>query len=247
VSGLTAAFHKPAARRIGFGAAAIAALNALLFVLLAVAVEDSAWLFGAWAGGLMAYAAFVTHRLAGWLGSDNLEQPRSRLSIFISYRRQDSRDTMGRIYDHLRQAFDERRMFLDVERQAPGEDYRAVIDRAIAQADVLLAVVGPSWLSAARGDSRRLDDPGDMVRLELEAALARNLWIVPVLIEGASMPSAADLPPSLQSLCYRTALAVRPDPDFRTDMPRLIAALQLPRELGSDIPAVEAGAAVKSS
>jgi hypothetical protein len=76
----------------------------------------------------------------------------------------------------------------------------------------------------------RFDHPDDMVRLELEAALERKRRVIPVLIEGASMPRADELPESLREICYRSAVAVRPDPDFKTDMPRLIVTLRLPRE-----------------
>jgi len=65
-----------------------------------------------------------------------------------------------------------------------------------------------------------------MVRIELETAFERHLLVIPVLIEGASMPGATDVPPSLQPLCYRTAVPVRPDPDFKMDMQRLVAAVR---------------------
>jgi hypothetical protein len=170
-----------------------------------------------------------------------MDEKKSQLSIFISYRRQDSRDTVGRIHDHLRRAFDERRIFLDVERQVGGEDYRVVIDEALGRADVVLAVIGPDWLAASGPDGgHRLDDPGDMVRLELEAALKRNVRIVPVLIEGVQMPRSDELSESLRAISYRSALAVRPDPDFKTDMARLIVTLRLPRALQSDDTAVVA-------
>jgi hypothetical protein len=73
-----------------------------------------------------------------------------------------------------------------------------------------------------------------MVRLELEAALGRHLRIVPVLIEGAAMPRAEELPDSLREVSYRSALAVRPDPDFKADISRLIVTLRLPPELRTD-------------
>ena len=233
--------RRPMARTIGFGTVVLAALNAFLFGLLTATVEGSIWFFAAWTGLLLAYAAFVAHRLAAWPDHEVRHQPKSTLAMFISYRRQDGRDTVGRIHDHLRAAFDERRIFLDVERQSAGEDYRLAIERAISQAEVVLAIIGPGWLTAAEPDGRRrLDAPDDMVRLELEAALRNNLRVVPVLIEGAAMPNADDLPESLQELSYRTAMTVRPDPDFKTDMPRLIVTLRAPREPRSDETAVVA-------
>jgi hypothetical protein len=232
--GLATALDKPAARRLGFAAVMCASLDAVLYGLLWVAVREWVWFFPVWGVAVAAYAAFASYRLAGWPSDPQAVEPTSTLSIFISYRRHDSRDTVGRIHDHLRRAFDERRIFLDVERQVGGEDYRVAIRRALARADVLLAVIGPGWLAAGPDGSRRLDHPDDMVRLELEAALERKLRIVPVLIEGAVMPRGDELPDSLRDLSYRSAIAVRPDPDFKTDMPRLIVTLRLPPELQSD-------------
>jgi hypothetical protein len=228
----TTVLRKPMARAIGFGTVVLSSIDAFFYGLLTATVEGSTWFFAAWTGLLLAYAAFVAHRLAAWPSSEGRHQPKSALGIFISYRRQDSRDTVGRIHDHLREAFDEQRIFLDVERQSPGDDYRLAIERALARAEVVLAVIGSDWLTAAEPTGRRrLDASDDMVRLELEAALGSNLRVVPVLIEGAAMPNPDDLPESLQELSYRTATAVRPDPDFRTDMARLIVTLRLPREL----------------
>jgi TIR domain-containing protein len=233
--GIATVLEKPAARRLGLAAVICASLDAVLYGLLWVAVREWVWFFPAWSAAVAAYAAFAFHRLAGWPSGAQADEQKSTLSIFISYRRRDSRDTVGRIHDHLRRAFDERRIFLDVERQVGGEDYRVVIDRALARADVVLAVIGPDWLVAAgRDGGHRIDHPEDMVRLELEAALTRKLRVVPVLIEGAVMPRADELPDSLRDLSYRSALAVRPDPDFKTDMPRLIVTLRLPPEFQSD-------------
>ena len=233
--GLATALDKPAARPLGFAAVICASLNAVLYGVLSVAVRDWVWFFPAWGAATAAYAAFASHRLAGWPLGAEAEEEKSQLSIFISYRRRDSRDTVGRIHDHLRRVFDERRIFLDVERQVGGEDYRVAIERALARAEVVLAVIGPDWLAASGPDGGlRLDHADDMVRLELEAALTRKVRIVPVLIEGATMPRGDELPESLREISYRSALAVRPDPDFRTDMARLIVTLRLPRELQSD-------------
>jgi hypothetical protein len=194
-------------------------------------VPEAFWIFTVWTVALVSYAAAASHRLVRWPTGALSDEPRSNLSIFISYRRQDSRDTAGRILDYLRQAFEEERLFLDVDRPMVSQDYRVVIEKALGQADVVLAVIGPDWITASdREGRRRLLDPDDMVRIELETALHRDLRIVPVLVEGASMPGAQDLPPSLEPLSYRSALPVRPDPDFQPDILRLVAAL---REIGS--------------
>jgi hypothetical protein len=225
--GVLLTVRKPLARRIGFAVIAALVLNAVLFGLLSVAVPESAWLFGTWALVLVAYALLTTHRLVRWPTDDFWDQEKSSLAIFISYRHQDSRETVGRIHDHLRKAFEDENLFQDVESEVAGDDYRIAIGRALERADVVLAVIGTRWLTVTdSGGRRRLDDPGDMVRLELETAFARQLRVIPVLIEGASMPGAADVPPSLQMLCYRIAMPVRPDPDFTPDMRRLVTALR---------------------
>ena len=231
--GLLISLRKTSARRIGFTAVAVTFATASLFVMLALVVPESTWVFSAWTIGLLAYAALATHRLVRWPTAEVWDQPKSKLGLFISYRRQDSHETVGRIHDHLRQSFDEERIFLDVDRQAAGDDYRIAIGRALDRSDVLLAVIGTRWLALTdREGRRRLDDLEDMVRLELEAAFEKQLRVIPVLIEGASMPAKADMPASLQALCYRTAVSVRPDPDFKSDMERLMVALR-PRSDGS--------------
>jgi hypothetical protein len=106
--------------------------------------------------------------------------------IFISYRRQDSNHLAGRLYDRLADRFGTGQVFIDVDAIEPGVDFAKEINRAVAASTVLLAVIGPNWLTAAdeRG-RRRLDNPGDFVRLEIEAALARDVRVIPILGEGA--------------------------------------------------------------
>ena len=227
VFGVMISLRKPQARWAGFAAVAVAILAAALFSLLAYVVPEAFWTFTAWTVALLSYAVLATHRLVRWPANGLTEEPKARLAIFISYRRDDSRDTVGRVLDHLRLAFEEEHLFLDVNRQAPGEDYRRMIEAALEQSDVLLVVIGPDWVGTTnREGRRRLLDPEDMVRIEIETALRRDLRIVPVLVEDASMPRPQDLPPSLEPLCYRSALPVRPDPEFQPDMQRLVVALR---------------------
>lgn len=229
------------ARRAGFVTIGMVLANAVLFVLLTIAVPEQAWPFVAWTLLLLAYAAYATHRVVRWPTGELSDVPESSLAVFISYRRDDSRETVGRIHDHLREAFEDEGIFLDVDRQAPGEDYREVIGRALDGSDVVLAVIGTRWLTiTGRDGRRRLDNPGDMVRIELETALERNMRIVPVLVDNAGMPAAADVPPSLAPLCYLSALPVRPDPDFKRDVRLLIDAVCAGRAAASP-PAMTAG------
>jgi hypothetical protein len=147
--------------------------------------------------------------------------------IFISYRRQDSRDITGRIYDRLLRHWEAERIFKDVDNIDPGEDYRDVIDREIAQCSLFLAVIGPSWLAAKKADGkRRLDDPTDMVRIEIETALARNQRVIPIVVGEGRMPEPEELPESLRELADRHAFPVRPDPDFHRDMDRLVKLIE---------------------
>src|SRR5262249_28456386 len=109
--------------------------------------------------------------------------------IFVSYRRQESSHLAGRLCDRLADRFGEGQVFIDVDTIEPGVDFAAEISRAVAACKVLLALIGPSWLTTTdeRG-RRRLDDPDDIVRLEIEAALAGDVRIIPILVEGAIMP-----------------------------------------------------------
>ncbi len=149
-------------------------------------------------------------------------------SIFISYRRMDSMAHTGRIYDRLVQAFGARNVFKDVDDIPPGVDFRKVLDKALTAADIVLVIIGPRWLMATDDQGkRRLLDPDDFVRLEVEAALQRSdVLVIPVLVDNAPMPSAESLPPTLRDLAFRNSVVVRNDPDFNRDISNLIKAIQ---------------------
>ena len=148
-------------------------------------------------------------------------------SVFISYRRDDSADITGRIYDRLIQHFSREIVFKDVDSIPLGIDFRQHLENALSQCRVLLAIVGNEWMgSETVGGKRRIDDPRDHLRLELEVALGRNIPVIPVLVRRASVPSEDQLPPSLRSLAYRNGIQVRPDPDFHGDMDRLIKGIE---------------------
>jgi TIR domain len=146
--------------------------------------------------------------------------------IFVSYRRQETSHLAGRLYDRLADRFGDGQVFIDVDTIEPGVDFAEEISRAVATCKVLLAVIGPSWLTA--GDEqghRRLDDPDDIVRLEIEAALARDVRVIPILVEGAAIPGRQDLPESLAGLTRRNALFIRHE-SFRSDVGRLVTAIE---------------------
>jgi len=127
--------------------------------------------------------------------------------IFISYRREETAYPAGWLYDRLVEHFGQGQIFKDVDSIALGDDFVEVITAAVARCDVLLALIGDRWLTITSEDGqRRLEDPGDFVRLEIEAALTRGIRVIPVLVDGARMPRAGDLPASLAKLVRRQAL-----------------------------------------
>ncbi|MFI5453905.1 MAG: SUMF1/EgtB/PvdO family nonheme iron enzyme [Isosphaerales bacterium] len=145
--------------------------------------------------------------------------------IFLSYRRQDSIGVAGRIYDRLRAHFGGDAVFMDIDSIPFGEDFREHIDSAVGQCDVVLAVIGTKWAGGTDAH-RRLDDPRDFVRIELESALHRNLPVIPILVDRAPMPGEADLPPSLARLAFRNAIDVDQGRDFHHHVDRLIKGIE---------------------
>jgi hypothetical protein len=147
--------------------------------------------------------------------------------VFICYRREDSIDTAGRIYDWMAARLPEGGVFLDVDSILAGRDFREALEMAFNETGIVLALIGQKWLNVTdHSGLRRLDDPKDFVRLEIEAATQRSIPIVPVLLQGVEMPGADRLPPPLAPFAYRNALAVRPNPDFGRDMERLTKAIE---------------------
>jgi hypothetical protein len=152
--------------------------------------------------------------------------------VFISYRREDTDGFSGRIYDRLASRLGRENVFFDVDAIPPGLDFVDVLSDRVGKCDALLAVIGKHWVSAADAQNRRrLDDPADFVRIEIEAALERGVPVIPVLVDGAPMPQAADLPDSLKKLPRRQAIEISHN-RFDSDAERLTEALsQLEDEL----------------
>ncbi len=148
--------------------------------------------------------------------------------IFISYRRDDSAAHSGRIYDRLEGHFGQGQVFMDVDAIRPGLDFVEVVQEAVGSCDALIAVIGGEWLGVSdeRG-RRRLENPEDLVRLEIATALSRNIRVIPVLVQGARMPVATDLPEGLEVLARRNSVEVS-DNRFRSDIEQLIGALEAP-------------------
>ena len=147
------------------------------------------------------------------------------MKVFISYRRGDSAGHTGRLYDSLRGPIGDDKLFLDLSGIDSGQDFVAVIQTAIQSCDVLLAIIGPEWLAWTADGQRRLDDPADLVRSEIQAALGRNIPVIPVLVGGASPPPADALPTPLKALATRDAHELT-DERWQYDVERLIAAMR---------------------
>src|SRR5215475_8670310 len=125
--------------------------------------------------------------------------------IFINYRREDSIGTAGRLHDRLAQVFGSNNLFVDVV----GADLKARVNNQVAACRVLLAVISPNWLGAKDETGEcRLHNPTDFIAIEIAAALARKIHVVPVLVDGAHMPRASELPKLLKPLARSQAVEV---------------------------------------
>lgn len=146
---------------------------------------------------------------------------------FISYRREDAAGYAGRLRESLERRLGSARVFRDVDTLRPGQDFVQAIESRLSDCAVMLAVIGRDWVNARDlAGSRRLDEPFDFVRLEIAAALARpNVLVVPVLVEGANMPSAAELPENLKPLIRRHAVSIR-DETWDGDVDRLVNVIE---------------------
>jgi hypothetical protein len=145
------------------------------------------------------------------------------VQVFVSYRRGDSPHAAGRLKDQLNDHF---KLYLDVVDNQPGVDFTVALREALDQTDVLVAVIGSQWLTLkAENGGRRIDQQGDWVAGEIGTALHRDTPVIPVLIDGAKMPSRDELPPALADLANRQALRITHD-SFRADADRLIQAIK---------------------
>jgi hypothetical protein len=146
--------------------------------------------------------------------------------IFICYRREDTCDIAGRIGDRLEDRFGKENIFRDVDHIPLGVDFRKHLGNAVQGCEILIAVIGPDWLEAADTKGKpRLEDERDFVRIEIEAALQRDIPVIPVLVGGATMPAEEDLPPALKELAFRNGIEIHKDPAFRQDVDRLIRSM----------------------
>jgi hypothetical protein len=146
--------------------------------------------------------------------------------IFISYRRDDSAGHAGRVHDRLEREFGADLLFMDVDAIPLGVNFVKVLRDEVAKCDVLLALIGPNWLNVRdEQDNRRLDNPSDFLRIEIVTALQRDIPVIPILLDGAKMPKADQLPQDLKELSVRNGIDIR-HASFRSDMDRLIQGLK---------------------
>ncbi len=129
--------------------------------------------------------------------------------IFINYRRQDTEGYVGRLYDHLLKQFKPHDIFMDVQNIEPGADFVQVLENAVSECDIFLAMIGPHWgkLKNESGELR-LHEWNDFVRIEIETALKQNKVVIPILVGGAKMPNPNTLPEAIQTLSRRNALTL---------------------------------------
>lgn len=161
-----------------------------------------------------------------WLSSLGLAPRPTQQRIFISYRRRDSSGYAGRVADRLVKEFGDQQCFRDVEDIESGTDFVQAIENAVGSCEVLIVVIGPDWLHIKdAAGKRRLDDPRDFVRLEIETALQRDVRVIPVLVGGADMPTPEELPPSINRLAYRQATEIS-DTRWDYDVGRVVATLE---------------------
>ncbi len=158
--------------------------------------------------------------------------------IFISYRRDDSAGYAGRLADRLATAFGEEQIFRDYEDIKPGQHFVESLENALANAKVLLVIIGKHWLTASNSQGqRRLDQANDYVRLEIETALKNNLTIIPILLNTTPMPETQELPTGLTALAFRQAITLS-DSRWNRDVDNLIAYLRNLTGLAAPQPAI---------
>lgn len=145
-------------------------------------------------------------------------------NIFISYRRNDVSGHAGRLCDRLNAHLGGDKVFMDVEDIRPGQDFVRAIDDTVASCDYLLVLIGPRWVEMME---RYSSATGDFVRREIHAGLSCNITVIPVLVAGARMPEARQIPSDLAELSRRNAIEIRDD-RFDDDVAKLIECLNIP-------------------
>lgn len=159
--------------------------------------------------------------------------------VFLSYRRDDTAGDAQRIHERLADRFGDDLVYIDVEDIPLGVDFLEHITEALREASYVLVAIGPRWLLVTDDEGRqRLEDPEDPVRYEIRTAFESGRLVVPMLIGGAAMPRERDLPEEISALVRHNGIAIRPDPDFETDVQALMDGLRLEEIDESRVPTV---------
>lgn len=147
--------------------------------------------------------------------------------IFLSFRRADSKSFADNIYDALVEAFGRENILSDVDDIPFGVDFRDYLWEEIAKQDMVLVLIGRGWAMVRDDFGRKMiENPADMVRMVIEMALQQKKLLIPILVGGASMPVATDLPESLHELCYRRPFEIQGSTAFKADMEKLITSIK---------------------
>lgn len=155
------------------------------------------------------------------------------MRIFISYRRRDTLPIVGRIYDHLINKFGESNVFMDFDSIKAGTDFRVVLSEKIEDADIMLAIIGGNWLQQSTPANKDNEGMNDYVRIELETAINKDIKIIPVLVDGASMPTPDQMGTTLEKISYLHATNLNSGRDFKNHISRLINEIENLSEIGT--------------
>ena len=145
-------------------------------------------------------------------------------TVVISYRRDDSKEITGRIFDHLERHFGPGQVLMDVNSIPYGEKFPAYLKQKLEICDILIAVVGPQWAGTNEKGELRIQEKTDWVRIEIATVLARNIPVIPLLIDDTEMPDRAILPEDLLDFADRQAARIRSE-DFRNHIGRLLESM----------------------
>jgi TIR domain len=165
----------------------------------------------------------------------------AKKKVFISYRRDDAAGFSHAIHDRLVEFLPDKRVFMDVHGIESGADFTKRLDAALDQCGVLLVLIGKRWAGSGESGGSRLEDPRDWVRLEVATALRRGVTVIPVLLDGASMPAEGTLPEDLRPLTRLNAVDVRTS-RLNADVWDLTGSVM--KALGETWPPPEPGAAI---
>lgn len=150
--------------------------------------------------------------------------------VFISYRREDSEWQAHEIYTAILRTSGANKadVFIDVDSIPLGVNFKDYIDAKVAEADVLLALIGHHWLDARNPTTgaQRLRDPDDFVRIEIASALRRKIKVIPIFLDGAKLPDDDHLPEELRELRFQNGIEVTRQ-SFDSDVERLLSGLSL--------------------